>query len=195
MPVEGEQRTRGEATSGNSNSPTRSREQGENQSLKRSISCLLVRLRFAMPGPRVPERATLIAEKADAAGRHVHQVELCEPHLNFLIDRERKREACRHRLAHLQIGNDQHRAVMAASVQEQYGRLRILAQLKPSKILSVAPVFNSDPPSIQSEVTCSLCDEVDTLIIDLNQPAGDLAWLRRNDFYFVCGRHRKWESN
>jgi hypothetical protein len=38
-----------------------------------------------------PKRATLIAEKVDAAGRHVRQVELCEPHLNFVIDRERAR--------------------------------------------------------------------------------------------------------
>ena len=42
---------------------------------------------------------------------------------------------------------------------------------------------------------CSLCDEVDTLLVNLPERAGDLSWLRRNDFYFVCGRHRKRESN
>ncbi len=31
-------------------------------------------------------KRALIAEKVDAAGRHVRQVELCEPHLNFVID-------------------------------------------------------------------------------------------------------------
>jgi hypothetical protein len=36
------------------------------------------------------KRARLIAEKVDAAGRHVRQVELCEPHLSFVIDRERR---------------------------------------------------------------------------------------------------------
>ena len=52
-------------------------------------SDLSMRLRFAMPGPRLPQgRATLIAQKVDAAGRHVHQIELCEPHLNLVVDRE-----------------------------------------------------------------------------------------------------------
>ncbi len=31
------------------------------------------------------ERATSIAEEVDAAGRHVRQIELCEPHLDFVI--------------------------------------------------------------------------------------------------------------
>jgi hypothetical protein len=67
--------------------------------------------------------------------------------------------------------------------------------LKPSKILSIAPIFNSDPTGVHIEVLCSLCDQVDILVVDLNELAGDLSWLRRQDFYFVCGRHRKWESN
>jgi hypothetical protein len=33
--------------------------------------------------------------------------------------------------------------------------------VKPSKILSVAPIFNSDPSSLSIEVLCSLCNEVD----------------------------------
>jgi hypothetical protein len=33
----------------------------------------------------------LIAEKVDAAGRHIRQVELCEPHLDFVTERERGR--------------------------------------------------------------------------------------------------------
>jgi hypothetical protein len=37
---------------------------------------------------RCPKRATLIAEKVDTAGRHVRQVELCEPHLNSSIASE-----------------------------------------------------------------------------------------------------------
>jgi len=69
------------------------------------------------------------------------------------------------------------------------------AQVKPSKILSVAPVFNSDPPSVSIEVLCSLCDEVDILLVNLLEPAGNLSWLRGNDFYFVCRRHRQWNSN
>jgi hypothetical protein len=61
--------------------------------------------------------------------------------------------------------------------------------VSPSKILSVTPIFNSDPPSVDVEVICSLCGEVDILLVNLGDP-GDLSWLRRNDFYFVCGRHR-----
>jgi hypothetical protein len=37
------------------------------------------------------KRATSIAEKVDAAGRHVRQIELCAPHLNFVLERERGR--------------------------------------------------------------------------------------------------------
>ncbi len=82
--------------------------------------------------------------------------------------------------------------MLAAGVAEQYRQLR--SPVKPSKILFVAPIFNSDPASVGIEVLCSLCDEVDMLVVNLGQPAGDLSWLRQ-DFYFVCGRHRKWETN
>ena len=37
------------------------------------------------------KRATLIAEKVDVAGRHIRQIELCESHLNIVIERERTR--------------------------------------------------------------------------------------------------------
>ncbi|HKN13988.1 MAG TPA: hypothetical protein VJX68_12420 [Candidatus Binatus sp.] len=37
------------------------------------------------------ERATLIAEKVDGAGRHVRQIELCTRHSNVVIARERAR--------------------------------------------------------------------------------------------------------
>jgi hypothetical protein len=74
-------------------------------------------------------------------------------------------------------------------------RIDMVGSVKPSKILSVAPIFNSDLPSVSIEVRCSLCDEVDTLVVNLNHQAGDLSWLRRDDFYFVCGRHRKFNSN
>jgi|ERR1035437_384235 uncharacterized Fe-S radical SAM superfamily protein PflX len=37
------------------------------------------------------ERATLIAEKVDSAGRHVRQIELCTRHCNVVIERERAR--------------------------------------------------------------------------------------------------------
>lgn len=84
---------------------------------------------------------------------------------------------------------------MAANAGDRYGRRGRLLQLKPSKILSVAPIFNSDPTSVHIELSCSLCNELDILVVDLNELAGDLSWLRRQDFYFVCGRHRKWESN
>src|ERR1039458_3591690 len=40
---------------------------------------------------RCLKRATSIEEKVDAAGRHVRQIELCEPHLNFVLERERGR--------------------------------------------------------------------------------------------------------
>jgi hypothetical protein len=66
--------------------------------------------------------------------------------------------------------------------------------MKPSKVLSIAPISNSDPPSVHVELQCSLCDEVEFLEVNLNQP-GDLSWLRRHDFYFVCGRHRRWATN
>jgi hypothetical protein len=69
------------------------------------------------------------------------------------------------------------------------------SQVMPSKILSVVPITNGDPPSVSIEVLCSLCDEVDILVLNLLKPADGLSWLRKNDFYFVCGRHRKWEGN
>jgi hypothetical protein len=37
------------------------------------------------------KRATLIAEKVDAAGRHVRQIELCAQHCEIVIERERAR--------------------------------------------------------------------------------------------------------
>ncbi len=37
---------------------------------------------------RCRERATLIAEKVDGAGRHVRQIELCTKHGNAVIARE-----------------------------------------------------------------------------------------------------------
>ncbi len=37
------------------------------------------------------ERATLIAEKVDGAGRHVRQIKLCTRHGNVVIERERAR--------------------------------------------------------------------------------------------------------
>jgi hypothetical protein len=38
------------------------------------------------------------------------------------------------------------------------------------------------------------CDKVDILFVNLNEP-DNLFWLRRRDFYFVCGPHRRWNSN
>jgi hypothetical protein len=60
----------------------------------------------------------------------------------------------------------------------------MVGSVKPSKILSVAPIFNSDPASVHIELSCSLCDEVDILMVNLLEPEGDLSWMRRNDFYF-----------
>jgi hypothetical protein len=40
---------------------------------------------------RCLKRATLIAEKVDAAGRHVRQIELCPLHCEIVIERERSR--------------------------------------------------------------------------------------------------------
>ena len=75
--------------------------------------------------------------------------------------------------------------MMVACVAEQYGRLTV----KPSKILSIAPIFNSDPVNVHIEVLCWLCGETDGLVLNLEERR-DLSWLRRNDFYFVCERHR-----
>ena len=36
-------------------------------------------------------RATLVAEKVDASGRHVRQIELCPQHCEIVIGRERSR--------------------------------------------------------------------------------------------------------
>jgi hypothetical protein len=41
--------------------------------------------------PHCRERATLIAEKVDGAGRHAGQVELCDRHCAFVINWERSR--------------------------------------------------------------------------------------------------------
>jgi len=65
----------------------------------------------------------------------------------------------------------------------------MVESVKPSRILSVAPIFNSDPASVHIEVSCSLCDEIDGLILNLDEPK-KLSWLRREDFYFICARHR-----
>jgi hypothetical protein len=35
------------------------------------------------------KRATVVAEKVDAAGRHVRQIELCERHCEIAVARER----------------------------------------------------------------------------------------------------------
>jgi hypothetical protein len=77
---------------------------------------------------------------------------------------------------------DAHRSAQSLAVcaAHRYGRLRAFP-VKPSKILSITPISNSDPPSVHIEVQCSLCDEVDSLVVNLNQP-GDLSWLRRHDF-------------
>jgi hypothetical protein len=42
--------------------------------------------------PHCQERATLIAEKVDGAGRHVRQIEVFPPHFQIVIERERSRE-------------------------------------------------------------------------------------------------------
>ena len=44
-----------------------------------------------MPGPRASQTGDVITEKVDAAGRRVRQIELCNPHLDFVIERERGR--------------------------------------------------------------------------------------------------------
>lgn len=62
----------------------------------------------------------------------------------------------------------------------------------PSKILSVLPILNSNPSGVYVELLCSLCDEIDVLDLNLDS---NLSWLRQHDFYFVCGRHRRWNSN
>jgi hypothetical protein len=40
-----------------------------------------------------PRRATLVAEKVDTAGRHLRQIELCAPHCEIVIARERASRA------------------------------------------------------------------------------------------------------
>lgn len=57
--------------------------------------------------------------------------------------------------------------------------------MKPSRVLSVAPIFDSEPQCVHVEVLCSVCGESDALALNLDHP-GDLSWLRRFDFYFVC---------
>ena len=37
------------------------------------------------------KRATVVAEKVDAAGRHARQIELCERHCEIAVERERAR--------------------------------------------------------------------------------------------------------
>jgi len=58
--------------------------------------------------------------------------------------------------------------VMAARATDRYGQLRSCV-VKPSKILSIAPILNSDPRSMHVELLCSLCDEVDSLVMNLNK--------------------------
>jgi hypothetical protein len=41
--------------------------------------------------PRCQACATVVAEKVDAAGRHVRQIELCTRHGDVVIERERSR--------------------------------------------------------------------------------------------------------
>jgi len=41
--------------------------------------------------PRCRERATLVAEKVDGAGRHIRRIELCTRHCDIVIERERAR--------------------------------------------------------------------------------------------------------
>jgi hypothetical protein len=41
----------------------------------------------------------------------------------------------------------------------------MIGLVKPSKILSIVPVFNRDPSSVGIDVLCSLCEEVDTLVV------------------------------
>jgi hypothetical protein len=55
---------------------------------------------------RCSVRATLIAEKTDAAGRHLRQIELCSQHCEIVIERERSRglEIWDSRLAHSEAG-------------------------------------------------------------------------------------------
>jgi hypothetical protein len=78
---------------------------------------------------------------------------------------------------------------MAVCVTHRYGLPREPLLVNPSKILSIAPIFDSDPASVHIELLCSICGEADALVLNLEQP-GNLSWFRRHDFYFVCGRHR-----
>lgn len=43
---------------------------------------------FAVSSPLVLQTGDSDSRKVDSAGRHVRQIELCEPHLNFVIERE-----------------------------------------------------------------------------------------------------------
>jgi len=61
-------------------------------------------------------------------------------------------------------GNGTNLPLMAARLTDRYGQLRSCL-VKPGKIPSVAPIFNSDPPSVHIELLCSLCDQVDILIV------------------------------
>ena len=53
-------------------------------------------------------------------------------------------------------------------------------KVKPGKVLSVAPIFNSDPASVYIEVLCSVCGEAGALALNLDQPS-DLTWLLRRE--------------
>jgi hypothetical protein len=67
-------------------------------------------------------------------------------------------------------------------------------RVKPSTILSVAPIMNSDPPTVYIELSCSVCDEPEILIVSLADATDHFRWPER-EFYFVCERHRASNSN
>ena len=66
--------------------------------------------------------------------------------------------------------------------------VRIGAKVKPSKILSVAPVVNSDPPAVHVELSCSLCGKTDVIV--LSRDEADKYRQPPIGFYFICFRHR-----
>ena len=40
--------------------------------------------------------------------------------------------------------------------------------MRPAKILSYVPIINSDPRSVHIEIRCSVCGEVDSLVLSLH---------------------------
>ena len=65
--------------------------------------------------------------------------------------------------------------------------------MKPSTILSVAPVMNSDPPAVHIELTCALCGEEEILILTVFE-IGDFSQYG-DELHFVCSRHRRVDAN